>query len=188
MHTAYGNGLRPEIWETFRNRFGIQNILEFYGASESVVSTWNYNSGMCVPTKIMHVMIVDKISGPEGVGSVGRYGLLQRFLTRNDLIAVRVDPETQEPIRNKSGLCVAVQTDEPGEMLMRIPDPSVYAGYYQDPVASRKKIINGVLKQGDSWFRCGDLLQRNKDGYWYFVDRIGDTFRWKSENVSTSVR
>ena len=118
---------------------------------------------------------------------MGRYGFLQRYLTRKDLLAIRVDPDTQQPFRNKKGLCVTVGANEPGELLMRISDPALFTGYYLDPVATQKKVLENVVKPGDAWFRSGDLMQRNEDGYWYFIDRLGDTFRWKSENVSTTV-
>lgn len=121
------------------------------------------------------------------MGYVGTHGLLQRFLTRNDLLAVRVDLETQEPLRNKAGFCEVVGSDEPGELLMRIRDPAKFAGYYRNAEATKKKVLEDVLERGDQWFRSGDLMGRNKDGMWYFVDRMGDTFRWKSENVSTMV-
>ncbi|EXJ74648.1 uncharacterized protein A1O5_01341 [Cladophialophora psammophila CBS 110553] len=169
VHTAYGNGLRPDVWEAFRDRFGIANILEFYGASEAMATMLNYNRGSL------------------GVGSIGRYGLLQRFLTRKDLLAIRVDNATEQEIRNpKTGFCEVVGTDEPGELLMRIPDPILFAGYYNNPAASKKKTIENVLKKGDLYFRSGDLMRYDSDGWWYFVDRLGDTFRWRSENVSTT--
>ncbi|KIW33349.1 uncharacterized protein PV07_00206 [Cladophialophora immunda] len=169
VHSAYGNGLRPDVWEAFRDRFGIPTILEFYGASEATATMLNYNRGSL------------------GVGSVGRYGLLQRFLTRKDLLAIRVDNATEQEIRNpKTGLCEVVGADEPGELLMRIPDPILFSGYYNDPAASKKKTIANVLRKGDLYFRSGDLMRFDSDGWWYFVDRLGDTFRWRSENVSTT--
>lgn len=70
---------------------------------------------------------------------------------------------------------------------MKIPTEEMFAGYYGNPEATMEKVLRNVLEPGDMWFRSGDLLRRTNDGYWYFVDRLGDTFRWKSENVSTMV-
>jgi fatty-acyl-CoA synthase len=108
-------------------------------------------------------------------------------MNRGALIAVRLDQDTQEPIRKSDGTCVPVGTDEPGELLEVIPERAAFAGYFRDDAASEKKIIRDVIKKGDIYFRTGDLLRKNKDGMWYFVDRMGDKFRWKSENVSTMV-
>lgn len=78
-------------------------------------------------------------------------------------------------------------TNEPGEFLLRIPQREVFGGYFRNEKATEEKILRNVLLQGDMWFRSGDLLRQDADGFWYFVDRLGETFRWRSENVSTMV-
>lgn len=128
-----------------------------------------------------------KALGPYGLGAVGRDGLLQRFLKRNSLIAIEVDSDTLQPRRNKAGFCIRAKTDQPGEFLLHIARPELFQGYYKNPSASEEKILRNVLTAGDTWFRSGDLLRQNNEGFWYFVDRMGETFRWKSENVSTMV-
>ena len=92
--------------------------------------------------------------------------------------------------RDARGHCLECGVDEPGELLGEILDdpgkPAAKFDGYGDPAATRAKILRDVFKPGDAWFRTGDLLKRDARGYYYFVDRIGDTFRWKGENVSTT--
>lgn len=158
-----GNGLRPEIWRQFQERFAIPRIVEFYGATEGNVSMLNYDGT---------------------VGAVGRVpGYLQWLLPTR---VVRFDVEKQMPVRGPDGLCIECAPDEAGEAVGRI---SARAGRgfegYSDKAASEKKILRDVMRRGDAWFRTGDLMRRDAHGYFYFVDRTGDTFRWKGENVST---
>ena len=103
---------------------------------------------------------------------------------------VKFDVETEEPVRNEQGFCVRCGPNEVGEALGKIlPDPanagSRFEGY-TSPEASEKKILRDVFAAGDAWYRTGDLMRRDERGYFYFVDRIGDTFRWKGENVATA--
>ncbi len=161
-----GNGLRPDIWEEFQQRFAIPKIIEFYGATEG--NTMIVNLG----------------------GKVGAVGYIPRILDRvNNSKIIRYDVEGDEHIRDAKGFCIECQPDEPGEMIGKIPaSKDALAGRfegYTSREASEKKILRDVFEKGDAWFRTGDLLQRDKAGYYYFVDRIGDTFRWKGENVST---
>lgn len=156
-----GNGLRPEVWERFRDRFRIPQIVEFYGATESNVSMVNLD---------------------DRVGSVGKPAVgMQAELARYDVAR-------GEHLRDANGLLALCGTDEVGELIGRISKGRTVAGTfegYTSKEASDKKILRDVKKPGDRWFRSGDLLRRDADGYYYFVDRIGDTFRWKGENVST---
>jgi fatty-acyl-CoA synthase len=100
---------------------------------------------------------------------------------------VRFDIETEEPVRNEQGLCVRTAPNEIGEAIGRILDsPSNRFEGYNNSVESEKKILRNVFQPGDAWFRTGDLMRRDEQGYFYFVDRTGDTFRWKGENVSTT--
>jgi fatty-acyl-CoA synthase len=108
-------------------------------------------------------------------------------LRRNDWACIKVDADTEEPFRGRNGLCQETALGEPGELVWRIRDISQVPGYYKDFKATSKKFLPNVRRGGDLWFRSGDLLTRGEDGCWYFIDRLGDTFRWKSENVSTMV-
>jgi fatty-acyl-CoA synthase len=158
---AVGNGLRPDIWEEFQERFGIERMVEFYGATESNVSLVNLE---------------------------GRAGSVGRLMPGMTATLIRYDIEADEPVRGADGLCIACADDEPGELLGRIVEGKTAAGRfegYTSEEATRKKILRDVRETGDAWFRSGDLLRRDADGFFYFVDRVGDTFRWKGENVST---
>jgi fatty-acyl-CoA synthase len=158
-----GNGLRPEIWREFQNRFAIPRIVEFYGATESNVSMLNYDGT---------------------VGAVGRVPDYLEWLLPSRI--VRFDVEKEMPVRGKNGLCIECAPDEVGEA---VGGMSARAGRefegYTNKTDSDKKMLRDVFKKGDVWFRTGDLMRRDGHGYFYFVDRIGDTFRWKGENVST---
>lgn len=164
LRLAFGNGLRPDVWKTFQTRFGIPAILEFYGSTEGNVSLFNFD-------------------GRQGaVGRVPPY-LRSRFNVR----LVRFDLETETPLRGPDGLCQEARPGEIGEAIGEIRAEARF-GYsgYADKAASEAKVLRDVFKAGDAWFRTGDLMRQDGDGYFYFVDRIGDTFRWKGENVSTT--
>lgn len=168
VRTAIGNGLRADVWQRFQERFGVDEIVEFYGMTEG------------------NVFFVNQ-GGP--VGSVGRipFGSLGRRFSPSRL--VRVDVSTGEPLRDALGRCGQCGVDEPGELMGRIPSKrdrlaAPFEGYTSEE-ATRKKILRDVFEPGDAWFRTGDLLRYDADGWFYFVDRLGDTFRWKGENVST---
>jgi fatty-acyl-CoA synthase len=159
-----GNGLRPEVWPGFVKRFNIKHVIEFYGATEGNVSLMN-------------------IDGP--VGAVGRVPGYLKFKFNCDII--KYDIELGENIRNSKGFCVRTDNNEVGELIGEIKqsDPRFRFEGYETSEATQKKILRDVFKQGDAWFRTGDLLKRDKMGYYYFIDRVGDTFRWKAENVAT---
>ena len=163
LRIATGNGLRPDIWDTFKERFNIKKIIEFYGATEGNISLINYDGKS---------------------GAIGRIpGYLKSML---NIEIVKFDVEKEEPIRNEEGFCIPCEIGEVGEALGEIQvDAGGFDGYV-DKQATQKKILTNVFENGDQWFRSGDLLSCDKDGYYYFVDRIGDTFRWKGENVATS--
>ena len=158
-----GNGLRPEIWRAFQERFAIPRIVEFYGATEGNVSMLNYDGTL---------------------GAVGRVPDYLEWLLPSRV--VRFDVEKEMPVRGPDGLCIECAPDEVGETLGGI---SKRAGRefegYTAKADSDKKMLRDVFQRGDVWFRTGDLMRRDEHGYFYFVDRIGDTFRWKGENVST---
>ncbi|HSZ11068.1 MAG TPA: long-chain-acyl-CoA synthetase [Rhizomicrobium sp.] len=164
LRAITGNGLRPEIWPAFQERFAIPKILEFYGATEGNVSMLNYDGR------------------PGAVGRVPPY-LRRAIPTR----IVRFDIEHEMPVRGPDGFCIECPPGEAGEAIGEVSeDPrQAYDGYTRES-DTQKKILRDVFKKGDVWFRTGDLLRRDELGYFYFVDRIGDTFRWKGENVATS--
>jgi fatty-acyl-CoA synthase len=167
LRLACGNGLRPDVWPQFKQRFRIPQIIEFYAATEGNVSLFNFE-------------------GKEG--AIGRlpWFIAGRFPTR----IVRFDVERQQPVRDPAGFCIECDVEEPGEVIGKIlKDPSKpgarFEGYANQS-DTEKKILRDVFEKGDLWFRTGDLMRKDEDGYFYFIDRIGDTFRWKGENVSTT--
>jgi fatty-acyl-CoA synthase len=164
LRLAFGNGLRPEVWRTFQSRFAIPEILEFYGSTEGNVSLFNFDGK------------------PGAIGRIPRY-LRKKFNIR----LIKLDPETGEPYRGGNGLCVEARAGEAGEAIGEIADDArhAYSGY-ADKAASDKKVLRDVFAKGDAFFRTGDLMRMDSEGYLYFVDRIGDTYRWKGENVSTT--
>lgn len=162
LRLAAGAGLRPDIWEEFQRRFGIARIVEMYGCTEGNVSLMN-------------------LAGRRG--SVGR---AHPFQHRN-IRLVRRDPATGDLVRGADGFFVECAPGEPGELLGRIQTAGAAMSYdgYVDRAATEHKIVRGAFEPGDAYFRTGDILRRDADFYYYFVDRAGDTFRWKGENVST---
>ncbi len=167
LRLACGNGLRPDVWEKFKTRFRIPQILEFYAATESNFSLYNAE------------------------GEPGAIGRIPPFLAhRLPVAVVKFDFERGVPLRNAEGFCTQCAPNETGEAIAKIPGEGVnisgkFEGYV-DRQDSEKKILRNVFKAGDAWFRSGDLMRKDKRGFFYFVDRIGDTFRWKGENVATS--
>ncbi|MEZ5936866.1 MAG: long-chain-acyl-CoA synthetase [Hyphomonadaceae bacterium] len=160
---GFGNGLRPDVWKEFVERTGIKRLVEFYGSTEGNVSFFN-------------------IDGK--IGAVGRIPPLLRSRIKTRL--VKFDVETEQPVRGPDGFCVEAEVNEPGEAIGPISsEPRQRFEGYNDEKQTQKKILRDVFATGDMWFRTGDLMKMDEDGYLYFVDRVGDTFRWKSENVST---
>jgi fatty-acyl-CoA synthase len=168
VRLVLGNGLRPDIWEQFASRFGIREIREFYGATEGNFALVNLDNK---------------------VGSVGRIAPYMKRAIPVELI--RFDVETETHVRDEFGRCIRSEDGEPGEAIGRIADAGDntplgrFEGYTNER-ESGKKVLRDVFEEGDAWYRTGDLLMRDAEGYYYFVDRIGDTFRWKGENVSTN--
>ncbi|KAL2863799.1 putative long-chain fatty acid transporter [Aspergillus lucknowensis] len=172
IRIVYGNGLRPDVWNRFKERFNVPTVAEFYAATEGTGGTWNFSAN------------------DFGAGAIGRNGLFSGWLIGRGLTIVKVDQELQEPWRDpQTGFCKAVPRGEAGELLYAIDpvDPAdTFQGYYRNSKATESKIIRDVLRKGDAYFRTGDMIRWDKEGRWYFSDRLGDTFRWKSENVSTN--
>jgi fatty-acyl-CoA synthase len=167
LRLACGNGMAPEVWEPFQERFGIPRILEFYAATEGNVSLFNVEGK------------------PGAIGHIPAY-LEHRFSPA----LVPVDHESGELVRNEHGFCVRCRVGEAGEALGKMVEETARIGSrfdgYTSGEASQKRIARDVFETGDAWFRTGDLMRRDEAGFFYFVDRIGDTFRWKGENVATS--
>ena len=163
LRLAFGNGLNPTVWGALETRFAVPRILEFYGSTEGNVSMFNFD------------------------GALGACGRIPPWLARFFNIAlVRYDVEAEAPARGADGLCVRAAVGEAGECLGRIEAGArgAYSGYV-DRAASARKVVEGAFAAGDRWFATGDLLRQDGAGYFYFVDRVGDTFRWKGQNVST---
>jgi len=167
LRLCCGNGLRPDIWEAFKTRFKLPHIVEFYGATEGNVVLFNLDGK------------------PGSVGRIPRY-LQSRFVTE----VIRFDLEQEVPLHREDGFCIRAAPDEIGEVIGQILNdparPSQRFEGYADTAENERKILRDVFEKGDLWFRTGDLMRRDKEGYFYFIDRIGDTYRWKGENVATS--
>ena len=164
LRAITGNGLRPEIWPVFRERFAIPRIVEFYGATEGNVSMLNYD------------------------GKLGAVGRLPRYMRQIFPIRlVRFDIAREMPIRGTDGFCIECESGEVGEAVGLIAQKKgrTFDGYSGE-ADTQQKILRDVFKKGDAWFRTGDLMRCDEHAYYYFVDRVGDTFRWKGENVATS--
>jgi fatty-acyl-CoA synthase len=167
IRLACGNGLRPDLWDEFKSRFRIPGILEFYGATEGNVNIFNFE------------------------GKPGAVGRVPWFVAhRFPISVVRYDVELQQPVRTADGFCVRCDPNEAGEVVGKIINMASKPGNrfegYAAAAQNEHKILRDAFKKGDAWFRTGDLMRKDERGYFYFVDRVGDTFRWKGENVSTS--
>ena len=166
LRLACGNGLRGDVWEAFQARFSIPQILEFYAATEGNFSLYNVE------------------------GKAGAIGRIPPLLAhRFPAAIVRVDAETSTPLRTADGLCIACGSGEAGEAIGRIGTADDAGGRfegYTNAAETEKKILRDVFAKGDAWFRTGDLMKIDESGFFHFVDRLGDTFRWKGENVATS--
>jgi fatty-acyl-CoA synthase len=162
-----GNGLRPDVWPEFQKRFRIPHVLEFYAATEGNVAMFNFD---------------------EKTGAVGRipWFVAHKFPTT----IVRFDIGKEQPIRDAQGFCIPCRPDEVGEAIGKILNdarkPTSRFEGYASQAETEKKILRNVFETGDAWFRTGDLMKKDANGYFYFVDRVGDTYRWKGENVATS--
>ncbi|TVY64228.1 Isopenicillin N epimerase component, partial [Lachnellula suecica] len=165
----YGNGMRPDVWLKFRDRFNVPEVAEFFNSSEGVFGLLNYSRN-------------DYLAG-----CVGHHGALLRLMYRNIIAPVLIDQATGAIARDpKTGFAYRQPYENGGEIIFQVEDESQFAGYFNNPSATAKKFERNVFKKGDLWYRTGDALRRTSDGKWFFMDRLGDTFRWKGENVSTA--
>ena len=162
LHCIMGNGMRPDIWMDFKKRYGIKRICEFYGASEGNVSFAN-------------LMNKDMTVG----------------MTSAEVALVEYDVDNDEIVTDSAGRCIPAQPGQPGLLLGKITPDTIFEGY-TDAEATEKKVFRNAFADGDAWFNTGDLMRTVDVGYtlgydhYQFVDRVGDTFRWKAENVSTN--
>ncbi|CAI6335643.1 unnamed protein product [Periconia digitata] len=173
VQKIFGNGLRPDVWQAFQTRFAIPEVCEFYSATEAPAGLFNRDAN------------------GFSAGAFGRNGTIGSFLLGLSMFLAAVDPSTNaDPIRDPTtGLCVPAGPSQPGELFFKVDADNIklkFQGYFGNAKATSSKIIRDVKKKGDAYFRSGDLVRRDADGRWWFVDRMGDTFRWKSENASTA--
>ena len=167
LRLCCGNGLRADVWRAFETRFAIPRIIEFYAATEGSFSLFNLE------------------------GEPGAIGRIPRFMAHRAPVAlVAFDVAAERPLRGPDGFCRRCAIDEPGEAIGLVTmDAATLATRfegYTDAAASERKLLRDVFAPGDVWFRTGDLMRRDARGFFHFVDRIGDTFRWKGENVATT--
>jgi len=165
VRLAIGNGMRPDVWAKFQQRFGVRTIGEFYASTEG-------NANL--------------INNANKMGAIGYVSPL--IAKKYPVKIVKFDVESESVVRDESGRCVPVAPGEAGELIGYINNKDVTRRFdgYSDRAATEKKILKDVMMEGDMYFRTGDLVRQDKEGFVYFVDRIGDTFRWKGENVSTA--
>lgn len=156
LRVIIGNGMRPDIWDEFQKRFGVKHICEFYGASENNLA-------------FVNVFNLKRTAGY----SPSSYAI------------VRFDPEAEVPIKATDGFLQRVGRGESGLLLCEVSDAAPFDGY-TDKKATEAKLLRNVFTQGDSWFDTGDLVKDQGFRHVAFVDRVGDTFRWKGENVATT--
>ncbi|XP_061891338.1 long-chain fatty acid transport protein 2-like [Entelurus aequoreus] len=163
VRLAIGNGIRANVWRDFLDRFGDVQIMELYGATEGNFFLMNYSGK---------------------IGAVGRATFLYKWCF--PFAMIKFDVDKGEPVRDSSGLCIQVPKGEPGLLVSEISAGAPFLGYARDLQQTEKKKLHHVLKKGDVFFNTGDLMLIDQDGFFYFQDRLGDTFRWKGENVSTN--
>ena len=166
LRLCCGNGLRTDVWEDFATRFAISRIIEFYAATEGSFSLFNLE------------------------GKPGAIGRVPRFMAHRSPIAlIRFDVASERPVRDENGFCLRCEPHETGEAIGRIGEGDGLATRFEGYTSaqdSERKLLRDVFEPGDVWFRTGDLMTCDAQGFFAFVDRIGDTFRWKGENVATS--
>ncbi|XP_040893349.1 very long-chain acyl-CoA synthetase-like [Toxotes jaculatrix] len=163
VRLALGNGIRTDTWADFLQRFGDIRICECYGATEGNIGFVNY---------------IGKI------GAIGKEHFLQKMSSPYALI--RYDTEKEEPVRDSRGVCIEVPRGETGLLVAKIGERAPFSGYAKNRQQTEKKKLRDVFVKGDLYFNSGDLLKIDSEGFIYFQDRIGDTFRWKGENVATT--
>lgn len=172
VRIAFGNGLRPDVWNKFKERFDIPIIAELYSATEGASSSFNFSRN------------------DFSKGAIGRNGTIGGLIVGKTWAPVELDWETEAPWRDpKTGFCKRVKPGEAGEMLYKLDAKDIgkgFQGYFNNKQSTESKVMRDVFVKGDAYFRTGDMISWDDQGRTFFSDRIGDTFRWKSENVSTN--
>ncbi|KAG5970585.1 Isopenicillin N epimerase component 1, partial [Claviceps digitariae] len=169
IRLIWGNGLSPELWPRVQERFGIPEIGEFYASTEGVL------------------FLVNHCRSGFGLGAVGHHGWLLQHRHHDTFVPVEIDAETGDVWRSPdTGFAKRLPYEQGGEVLVRLPSREAWAGYYGADEATKSKLMENVFEKGDLFYRTGDALRRDANGHWYFMDRLGDTYRWKGENVSTT--
>ncbi|GAB7332276.1 hypothetical protein MBLNU13_g04116t1 [Cladosporium sp. NU13] len=172
LRLAFGNGLRQDVWQPFKDRFALDTIIELYGATEGIGATVNVSRNTF------------------SRGAIGRTALISGIINNMGQALLKFNHEADEPLRDpKTGLCTRSAYNEPGEFVAKLDAKAIkdkFLGYLGNEKATNSKILRDVFQKGDAWYRTGDLLRQDSEGRLWFVDRIGDTFRWKGENVSTA--
>lgn len=156
-HSVYGvagNGLRPDVWNRFKERFGITQIYEFFGSTEGMFTLYN-------PSRNDYT-----------AHAVGHHGFLQRWINHGNFVPVAVDSETGDIARDKeTGFAFRMPYEVGGEILVHMVDMSDFPGYFNNPEATRGRFVTNVFRKGDQYFRTGDVLRRDQEGRWFFMDR-----------------
>ncbi|XP_078127895.1 long-chain fatty acid transport protein 6 [Sander vitreus] len=163
VRMGVGNGLRQDVWREFHSRFGNVQMCEVYGSTEGNLCFMNH---------------VGKI------GTVGRSNFFYRLLFKYDLI--KYDMVKDEPVTDQNGFCQRVERGETGLLLSKVSATSPFFGYAGSKQLTEKKLMRNVFVKGDAYFNTGDLMAEDQEGFICFRDRVGDTFRWKGENVATT--
>ncbi|OBS71856.1 hypothetical protein A6R68_13568 [Neotoma lepida] len=163
VRLAVGNGMRSDVWRQFLDRFGNIKMCEFYGATEGNICFMNHTGK---------------------IGSVGRTNFFYKLIFAFELI--KYDFQKDEPVRDEQGWCHRVRKGEPGLLISRVNTKNPFFGYAGSYRHTKSKLLFDVFKKGDVYFNTGDLMVLDHENFLYFWDRIGDTFRWKGENVATT--
>ncbi|XP_041753272.1 long-chain fatty acid transport protein 6 [Coregonus clupeaformis] len=163
VRVAAGSGLRADVWREFARRFGKINVREAYGLTEASIGFVNYTNE---------------------IGPIGRAGYFNKLNMPFEFLSC--DPQTYEPIRTAAGRCVKANKGETGILVAPVSAMNPFLGYAGNKIQSEKKLLRDVFKEGDVYFNTGDLMLQDHRDFVYFRDRIGDTFRWKGENVATT--
>ncbi|KAF2131713.1 long-chain fatty acid transporter-like protein [Dothidotthia symphoricarpi CBS 119687] len=170
VKVAWGNGMRPDVWEPFRERFNIPIINELYAATDGLGASLNRNAG------------------PFTAHTIGLRGLIWNWKNKNQEVRVKMDVDTEDIMRDENGFAIRCGVDEPGQVLHKLTSENIASApvYFNNDGATHKRRLTDVFEKGDMWFLSGDMMRQDSEGRVFFVDRLGDTFRWKSENVSTN--
>ncbi|KAL7847602.1 hypothetical protein AOLI_G00223200 [Acnodon oligacanthus] len=163
VRIAVGSGLRTDVWKEFSRRFRKIQIREGYGLTEASIGFLNYTAE---------------------IGPIGRASYFYKHSIPFEFLKCNLD--TYEPIRTETGRCVKVSKGEIGLLVAPVSFTNPFLGYAGKEAMSEKKLLRGVFKEGDVYFNTGDLMLQDHRDFVYFKDRIGDTFRWKGENVATT--